>query len=51
MKANEVVTFEIDDEGGQAAAYSSEEDKPAPIPESLKKVFAKKTQHQNIYQE
>jgi hypothetical protein len=41
MKANEVVTFEIDDEGG--AAYSSEEDKPAPIPESLKKVFAKKT--------
>jgi hypothetical protein len=49
MKANEVVTFEIDDEGGQA--YSSEEDKPAPIPESLKKVFAKKTQHQNIYQE
>jgi hypothetical protein len=51
MKANEVVTFEIDDEGGQA--YSSnqeeEEDKPVPILDSLKKVFAMKTQHQNIY--
>jgi hypothetical protein len=48
-----VVTFEIDDEG-QPEAYSSNEemieDKPAPIPESLKQVFAKKT-HQNVYQE
>ena len=51
MKANEIDTFEIDDEGQAYSSNQEEEEKPAPIPESLKQVFAKKTQPQNIYQE
>ena len=51
MKASvsKVITFEIDDDGQQIEHHSDHEhediveDKPAPIPDSLKQVFAKKS--------
>ncbi len=50
MKASvsKVITFEIDDDGQQIDHSDHEqedivEDKPAPIPDSLKQVFAKKS--------
>ena len=53
MKASvtKVITFEIDDDGQQVEGAHSEpedfvEDKPMPMPDSLKQVFAKKTEIQ-----
>jgi hypothetical protein len=52
MKAKEVVTFEIDDDGEALNSQNEEEEeeeKPAPIPDSLKQLFAKKPQQQQAH--